>query len=133
MADLERRFLDLFEQGSRPLVDPEGLWAIGLSLFATWFEPAWSAVANHPDGPGPRDLVIRSADRRVLNLPWELVELAPDLPVGRDAARSMRRSPSPVPGVPLSAAGSARPPRCGPGRRRWTPGDGYRAAAERRG
>ncbi len=93
MVDLERRFLELFEQGGRPLVDPEGLRAIGRGLFATWFEPAWSAVSPHPGGPGPRDLVIRSADRRVLNLPWELVELTPDLPVGCDAAWSLRRSP----------------------------------------
>ncbi len=46
-----------------------------------------------PDGLALRDLIIRSADRRVLNLPWELVELAADLPVGCDAAWSLRRSP----------------------------------------
>jgi hypothetical protein len=44
IADLERRFLGLLEQGGRPLVDPEALRAIGRGLFATWFEPAWSAV-----------------------------------------------------------------------------------------
>jgi tetratricopeptide (TPR) repeat protein len=93
IADLSRRFLVLFEQDGRPLVDPESLRAIGRGLFATWFAPAWSAVAADGDGPGPRDLLIQSADRRVLNLPWELVELAPDLPVGCDAAWSLRRSP----------------------------------------
>jgi tetratricopeptide (TPR) repeat protein len=93
MADLSRRFLELFEQYGRPLVDSEVLRAIGRSLFATWFEPAWSAVAADGNGPGPRDLVVSSADRRVLNLPWELVELAPDLPIGCDAAWSLRRSP----------------------------------------
>jgi hypothetical protein len=92
IADLERRFLELFEQGGRPLVDPEALRAIGRNLFATWFAPAWSDAMAQADGPGPRDLLIRSADRRVLNLPWELVELAPDLPVGCDAAWPLRRS-----------------------------------------
>jgi tetratricopeptide (TPR) repeat protein len=93
IADLSRRFLEMFEQGGRPLVDPEALRAIGRGLFATWFAPAWSAIAADGDGPGPHDLLIQSADRRVLNLPWELVELAPDLPVGCDAAWSLRRSP----------------------------------------
>jgi tetratricopeptide (TPR) repeat protein len=93
MADLGRRFLELFEQGGHPLVDPEDLRGIGRGLFATWFAPAWSAGTTQEDGPGPRDLIIRSADRRVLNLPWELVELAPGLPVGCDAAWSLRRSP----------------------------------------
>jgi hypothetical protein len=69
MADLSRRFLELFEQDGRPLVDSEALRAIGRGLFATWFEPAWSAIAADGDGPGPRDLIVSSADRRVLNLP----------------------------------------------------------------
>ncbi len=106
MADLERRFLDLFEQGGRPLVDPEALRAIGRGLFATWFEPAWSAVSQLPDAPGPRDLVIRSADRCVLNLPWELVELSQDLPVGCDAAWSLRRSPG---GAASTSSDALRP------------------------
>jgi hypothetical protein len=93
MVDLGRRFLELFEPEDRPLVDPETLRAIGRDLFATWFDPAWSAVTAHGDGPGPRDLIILSEDRRVLNLPWELVELVPDLPVGCDAGWSLRRSP----------------------------------------
>jgi hypothetical protein len=106
MTDLERRFLELFEQGGRPQVDPEKLRAIGRGLFATWFEPAWSAVSAHPDWPGPRELVIRSLDRRVLNLPWELVELSSELPVGCDAAWSLRRSPG---GADVADAGALRP------------------------
>ena len=112
MADLSRRFLELFEQGGRPLVDPDALRAIGRGLFATWFEPAWSAVTADGDGPGPHDLIIQSADRRVLNLPWELVELAPDLPVGCDAAWSLRRSPVKGGPRPTARCGRARSASC---------------------
>ena len=92
IPDLSRRFLELFEGHVRPLVDPEALRAIGRVLFATWFEPAWESVQAQL-APGPHELLIRGTDRDVLNLPWELVELSPDLPVGCDAAWSLRRTP----------------------------------------
>src|SRR5438128_2612387 len=87
VPDLGRRFLELFEGHVRPLVDPEALRAIGRGLFATWFEPAWATVTARL-GQGPHELLIRGTDRDVLNLPWELVELSPDLPVGCDASWS---------------------------------------------
>ncbi|HEX8203149.1 MAG TPA: hypothetical protein VF590_21920 [Isosphaeraceae bacterium] len=92
VPDLARRFLDLFEGRARPLVDPEALRAIGRGLFATWFGPAWGAVRARLE-QGPRELLIRGTDGDVLNLPWELVELNPDLPVGCDASWSLRRTP----------------------------------------
>ena len=51
-------------------------------------------------------MVVQSADHDVLNLPWELVELDRDRPVGCDAAWSLCRSP--LTGQ-LEAGGSLRP------------------------
>src|SRR5271166_6569298 len=80
MADLSQRFLRLFEQG-------------GPALFATWFEPAWPAIKAQLASTGSHQLVVQSAEHDVLNLPWELVELDPNRPVGCDAAWSLCRSP----------------------------------------
>ena len=104
MADLSRRFLELFEQGGRPLVDPEALRAIGRGLFATWFDRP--GPPSRRMGMGRRRGPVIRADRRVLNLPWELVELAPDLPVGCDAAWSCVDRPW---GQRAPANGSLRP------------------------
>ena len=112
MEDLSQRFLRLFEQGgpaeqkTRPFTEPEALRALGRQLFATWFEPAWPAIKAQLASTGPHQLVLQSADHDVLNLPWELVELDPDRPVGCDAAWSLCRSP--LTGQ-LEAGGSLRP------------------------
>src|SRR4051812_23002634 len=45
MADLGRRFLELFGGEGRPLAEPEALRALGRGLFETWFAPAWPAVS----------------------------------------------------------------------------------------
>ena len=112
MEDLSQRFLRLFEQGgpaeqkTRPLTEPEALRDMGRQLFATWFEPAWPAIKAQLASTGPHQLVVQSADHDVLNLPWELVELDPNRPVGCDAAWSLCRSP--LTGQ-LEAGGSLRP------------------------
>ena len=62
MVHLSDRFLKLFEQGGRPLVDSDALRAIGQSLFATWFAPAWSVLMPDGNGSAPGELVIQSAD-----------------------------------------------------------------------
>ena len=99
LADLSRRLLSLFEQGGtaerkpRPFTDPEALRAIGRELFKTWFEPAWAAVKARPGSAGPHQLLVQSVDHDVLNLPWELVELDPDRPLGCDPAWALCRSP----------------------------------------
>ncbi|MEJ7640083.1 MAG: CHAT domain-containing protein, partial [Singulisphaera sp.] len=99
IADLSRRFLGLFEQGDRaeqglrPFIEPDALRAMGRELFATWFEPAWRAIEARLASTGPHRLVVQSADHEVLNLPWELVELDADRPVGCDAAWALCRSP----------------------------------------
>ena len=112
MEDLSQRFLGLFEEGgpaeqkTRPFTEPEALRALGRQLFATWFEPAWPAIKAQLASTGPHQLVLQSADHDVLNLPWELVELDPNRPVGCDAAWSLCRSP--LTGQ-LEAGGSLRP------------------------
>ena len=57
---------------------------------------------------GPHRLVVQSADHHVLNLPWELVELEPDRPVGCDAAWALCRSPVTGQGR-MEAGGPLRP------------------------
>jgi hypothetical protein len=86
------QFLELFERGGRPLVDLEELRSTGRALFEQWFQPAWQSIEPRL-GNGPHQLVIRSADRDVLNTPFELVELSEGLPIGCDAAWSLRRTP----------------------------------------
>ena len=99
MEDLSQRFLKLFEQGgpaeqkTPPFTEPEALRALGRQLFATWFEPAWPAIKAQLASTSPHQLVVQSAEHDVLNLPWELVELDPNRPVGCDAAWSLCRSP----------------------------------------
>lgn len=88
---LSRSFLELFEQGKRPSTGPEALRALGRGLYNTWFRGAWGEVPTPP--PGSHVLVISSPDRHVLNLPWELVELHPDLPLGCDAGWAVLRTP----------------------------------------
>ena len=106
LEDLSQRFLELFEQKSRPFTGPEALRAIGRQLFATWFEPAWPVIKGRLNSSGAHQLVIQSANHDVLNLPWELVELDPDRPVGCDAAWALCRTP--LTGE-LEASGPLRP------------------------
>src|SRR5262245_19042083 len=87
IEDLSRKFLGLFEQDgpvglkSRPFAEPDALRAMGQELFATWFESAWFAVKERLGLTSPHTLVVQSADSKVLNLPWELVELDPGRPL----------------------------------------------------
>ncbi|MDR3635324.1 MAG: tetratricopeptide repeat protein [Isosphaeraceae bacterium] len=111
-VELSRRFLNLFERGgptelkARPYTAPEALRALGRELFATWFEPGWAAVKARLAATGPHQLVVQSTGHDVLNLPWELVELDSERPVGCDAAWALCRSPL---DGPLEAGGPLRP------------------------
>jgi len=112
IEDLRQKFLSLFEQGgpaeqkTPPVTEPETLKGWGRQLFATWFEPAWPAIKAQLASTGTHQLVVQSAEHDVLNLPWELVELDPNRPVGCDAAWALCRSP--LTGQ-LEAGGSLRP------------------------
>jgi tetratricopeptide (TPR) repeat protein len=94
LRTVAQQFLDLFEQQVRPFVDPAELKAIGGQLFNLAFAPVWPAVQPNL-GPGPHTLILRSSDSDLLNLPWELVELHPGLPVGCDPAWALLRVPVP--------------------------------------
>ena len=72
----------------------DDLRALGEGLKQAWFAPRWADVEANLEGPGPHDLLIRSGDPRILNLPWELVELLPGLPLGCDAGWGPRRMPA---------------------------------------
>ena len=100
--EVGRRFQALFGEETRPVDDPESLRAIGRTLFDAWFAPAWPAIMASPATNGPRELILRSHDPALLDLPWELVELTPGLPIGCDAAWSLRRASTPdaSPGKP---------------------------------
>jgi hypothetical protein len=89
------RFARLFDGETRPLIDPAALHELGAGLYENWFAPAWR-LAGRQIGLVGHDLVIQSTDGRVLDLPWELVELHPGLPVGCDAGWSVRRLPLPA-------------------------------------
>ena len=91
VMELGEQFLALFEGPGLPLTDARQLQAWGWRLHESWFQPVWEAVRPRFNA-GPHDLLISSKDPRILNLPWELVELAPSLPVGCDAAWSLRRT-----------------------------------------
>jgi hypothetical protein len=56
-------------------------------------------------GSGPHELFIRTMDPSLLNLPWELIELLDDLPLGCDASWSLRRTPLKL----LAADGALEP------------------------
>jgi tetratricopeptide (TPR) repeat protein len=95
-ADPARLFLELFEQrAQRPLVEDAALRHLGGRLFEQYFAPVWPVLGPRLQ-PAGHELILRSADRQLLNLPWELVELTPGLPVGCDAAWSLRRTPLPA-------------------------------------
>lgn len=113
-ADLvvvSRGFLDLFERRQRPVVEASTLAGLGAALHRLWFAPAWIDLAPRIPASGA-DLVVASAAAEVLNLPWELVEITPGLPLGCDPGWTLRRLP-PLPGgmaldVPPPGAGPLR-------------------------
>jgi tetratricopeptide (TPR) repeat protein len=95
LAEIEQPLLTLFEDRSRrPLTNDEELRALGARLFDRCFAPVWQELHARLAGPS-HDLLIRSGEGRLLNLPWELVELTPGLPLGCDAGWSLRRTPLP--------------------------------------
>ncbi len=94
LAAVSRDFLELFESRQRPEVEASALVGLGAALHRIWLAPAWADL-RIPAGGG--DLVVASADGQVLNLPWELVEIAPGLPLGCDPGWTLRRLP-PLPG-----------------------------------
>jgi CHAT domain-containing protein len=106
---LARDFEKLFEsdalgQSHRPLVEPPVLRAMGRVLFDTWFAPVWDTLGPRVRS-GQHRLLIQSAEPAALNLPWELVELGDGLPLGCDAAWSLRRTSLPT----LVTGGSLNP------------------------
>jgi len=92
VEQLGEQFAALFEQAGRPLTDPEALRSAGRALSDTWFKPVRESIRPQLAGDG-NQLLIQSTDPQILNLPWELVELMNGLPVGCDAAWSLRRTP----------------------------------------
>lgn len=90
LATEGRRFLALFEQGVRPLVEPSVLSSLGAELARIWLDPAREALGTAIGSEGG-ELVIAGHDARALDLPWELIELHAGLPVGCDAAWTLRR------------------------------------------
>lgn len=111
LAAMSRRFLDLFEpdaasrEARRPVVDAGDLRAIGRALFERWIAPAWPSIESRL-GVGPHTLLVQTRDPTALNLPWELIELTPGLPLGCDAGWWLRRTPLSVfatGGPPLEA------------------------------
>ncbi len=102
LLDDARGHGELFEGGRRPITTPDQLANWGRRLHEVWFARKVPA----PAGAGSHELWIESADASVLNLPWELVELSPNLPVGCDAAWSLRRT---LPGHLAPQPGPLRP------------------------
>jgi tetratricopeptide (TPR) repeat protein len=96
LRDLAPRFLALFEHGRRPFHEPADLRLLGRTLFDNVFAPAWSAVAAAL-GAGPHLLLLHCAEPELLNLPWELVEPHPVLPLGCDPAWGLLRVPAELP------------------------------------
>lgn len=92
VTDLSQRFLALFKQEGRPLADPQALCVIGRQLFETWCVPVWATISPRL-AAGRNGLLIQTTAPALLNLPWELVELKEGLPLGCDAAWSLRRAP----------------------------------------
>jgi hypothetical protein len=94
LARLSQRYQGLFAGDLRPLVDPATLRALGAEIERLWLAPAWAHLRPRVGATAENALVIQSTDGAVLDLPWELVELHPDLPLGCDAAWTLRRLPA---------------------------------------
>ncbi len=97
MRSLSQGFLELFEQkhphghSLRPIVESPSLAATGAFLHEQWFKPVRDRLQTGLQHRGA-SLLIRSRDPFILNLPWELVELSPDLPIGCDPDWRLRRT-----------------------------------------
>lgn len=109
LAAVSQDFLELFESRQRPEVEASALAGLGAALHRLWFAPAWTDLAPRVPASGA-DLVVASADSSVLDLPWELVEIAPGLSLGCDPGWTLRRLP-PLPG---GMALDLPPPGAGP-------------------
>jgi tetratricopeptide (TPR) repeat protein len=107
LRGLAHRFLAMFEQGNRPYLDPAEMLGWGYMIFQHVFAPAWPAVQAALEA-APHSLVLKCSEPDLLNLPWELVELHPGLPVGCDAAWELLRVPDAV------STGGRTPPDPGP-------------------
>jgi tetratricopeptide (TPR) repeat protein len=99
---LTAHFSALFDGHVRPVASTDVLRQFGREIARLWIEPA-GAELTRDLGAGPHDFVIHSGDPRVLNQPWELVELTPGAALGCDAGWSLVRVPVPRPtsGPPL--------------------------------
>ncbi len=101
VTNLGAQFLGWFEHTARPRKEPHELAAIGRQLYAHWFKPAWSAVQAITGG-GPHELLIRSRERDILNVPWELVALADGLPISAETPDERQPRPGPLHRTPRS-------------------------------
>ncbi len=107
VLDVGKRFLDLFgDRRGRPMAEPEYLRAMGRTLFDTWLAPAMDQLKPALDTLGPRHLILQTDDPTLLDLPWELIELTPGLPIGCDAGWSLWRTSL---GQAVLFTGRARP------------------------
>jgi tetratricopeptide (TPR) repeat protein len=98
-----RRFLDRFESKHRPFMDWTELQGLGTFLFDWVLTRVWEELQRHL-GAEAHQLVLRCDDPDLLNLPWELLELQPGLPVGCDPGWAVIRSsfqPTARPSAPL--------------------------------
>lgn len=95
LAAISQQFREDVEQKVPRFVEPAALSALGKRLFDVAFAPAWAVVAERLGG-GPHTLVLRCSDPMLLNLPWELVEMQPDLPLGCDPRWAFLRLPLPA-------------------------------------
>ena len=86
VRELGQRFRGLFE-GTIPLVRSENLRQFGQRLRDVFFTPVWEKCERSSGR-----LLIVSADREMLTLPWELIELNEGTPLGCDTAWSLRRT-----------------------------------------
>lgn len=86
------RFRQPFEHGLRPLVPPGVLREIGATLERAFWVPAIGRIAPVAVDRA-HELVVESDDIAALELPWELIESAPGVPIGCDRAWRIRRAP----------------------------------------
>jgi tetratricopeptide (TPR) repeat protein len=106
LRKLTHLFLSLFESGGIRFRAPDELHQWGRAIFDRLIAPVWPVVQARLVA-GPRQLLLRCTEPDWLNLPWELVELNPDLPLGCDPAWSLLR-------VPVAADTPVAKPEAGP-------------------
>jgi tetratricopeptide (TPR) repeat protein len=96
LREVESRFAALFGSGTsrdarRSLIDGDELRGLGERLREIWLGPLLDRAEEGLDGSRPHDLLVRSSDPKILNLPWELIELRAGLPLGCDEGWALRR------------------------------------------